>query len=31
MTGSAHVRRCDPLLFSYRIGLQFEAPLTTRF
>lgn len=31
MTGSARVRRCDPLLFTYRIGLQFEAPLTARF
>jgi hypothetical protein len=31
MTGSAHVRRCDPRLFSYRIGLQFEAPLMARF
>jgi hypothetical protein len=31
MTGSAYVRRCDALLFSYRIGLQFAAPLAARF
>jgi len=31
MTGSAYVRRCDALLFSYRIGLQFAAPFAARF
>lgn len=31
MMGSAHVRRCEPQLFSYQIGLQFAAPLTHRF
>ncbi len=29
--GSAYVRRCEPLLFHYQIGLQFAAPLTYRF
>jgi hypothetical protein len=28
MLGSAYVLRCDPLTFSYRIGLQFASPLT---
>ena|SRR5215471_1141563 len=31
MRGSAYVRRCDPLLFTYQIGLQFSAPLSLRF
>jgi|SRR5579871_525139 len=31
MMGSAYVRRCEPQLFSYQIGLQFAAPLTHRF
>lgn len=31
MMGSAYVRRCQPQLFSYQIGLQFAAPLTHRF
>ena len=31
LMGSAHVRRCEPLFFSYQIGLQFEAPLMARF
>jgi hypothetical protein len=31
MMGSAYVRRCEPQLFSYQIGLQFAAPLTYRF
>lgn len=31
MMGSAYVRRCEPQLFSYQIGLQFAAPLTRRF
>lgn len=31
MLGSAYVRRCDPLLFTYRIGLQFASPLSLRF
>ena len=29
--GSAYVRRCDPLLFTYQIGLQFASPLSLRF
>ena len=28
MLGSAYVRRCDSLLFTYHIGLQFQSPLT---
>jgi hypothetical protein len=31
MLGSAYVRRCDPLLFTYQIGLQFASPLSLRF
>jgi hypothetical protein len=31
MMGSAHVRRCEPGLFACQLGLQFSAPLTTRF
>jgi len=31
MVGSAYVRRCDPLLFTYQIGLQFASPLSLRF
>jgi hypothetical protein len=31
MMGSAYVRRCEEQLFSYKIGLQFAAPLTHRF
>jgi hypothetical protein len=31
LMGSAYVRRCEPQLFSYQIGLQFAAPLTHRF
>ncbi len=31
MLGSAYVRRCDALLFTYHIGLQFQSPLTLRF
>ena len=31
LMGGAYVRRCEPLLLSYRVGLQFAAPLMTRF
>jgi hypothetical protein len=31
MMGSAYVRRCEARLFTYQIGLQFAAPLITRF
>lgn len=31
MVGSAYVRRCDPLMFKYQIGLQFVSPLTLHF
>ncbi len=31
MVGSGYVRRCDPLLFTYHIGLQFSSPLTLSF
>jgi len=29
--GSAYIRRCESLTFSYELGLQFVAPLTVRF
>lgn len=31
MTATACVRRCEPLLFTYQIGLQFRTPLTAEF
>ena len=30
LTGSAYVRRCEPLLFSYEIGLEFAGNLAPR-
>jgi hypothetical protein len=29
--GSAYVRHCHPLLFSYHIGLQFAVPVGSRY
>jgi hypothetical protein len=30
LTGSAYVRRCEPLLFTYEIGLEFTGNLAPR-